>query len=275
MKEVACRYAVVQFVPYIETGEFANVGVALICPQTGYFGFKLQNTRKSKRVTDFFGELPREVFVRAVHGVKSELQRVSDIAARSKGAADAEFLREVFDGLLHPREAIIRFSAPRVVLTDDPAGELADKFAHYVGRVFATPEYVEREIEQRIKSLLGDLELKQPFRAAKVGDDEVYVRFPLVQQQGERAVKIIKPFNLNQDEPMGIYDHGGTWIQRIQRLRTRKLLPHDVLFAVRGPDRTDAKRYAAFEEICAELRREDVLAVGEGDQDRIAEFAVA
>jgi len=275
MKQVACRYAVVQFVPYIETGEFANVGVALICPQTGYFGFKLQNTRKSKRVTDFFGELPREVFVRAVQGVKSELQRVSDIAAGSKGAANAEFLREVFDGLLHAREAIIRFSAPRVVLTDDPARELADKFAHYVGRVFATHEYVEREIEQRIRSLLGDLPLTQPFRAAKVGDDEVYVRFPLVQQQGERAVKIIKPFNLNQDEPMGIYDHGGTWIQRIQRLRTRNLLPHDVLFAVRGPARADAKRFAAFEEICAELRREDVLAVGEADQERIADFAVA
>jgi hypothetical protein len=60
MKKFACRYAVVQFVPYSETGEFANVGVVLICPETGYFGFQLQ-TRKYARVTAFFDELKSPV----------------------------------------------------------------------------------------------------------------------------------------------------------------------------------------------------------------------
>lgn len=65
MNQFACRYAIVQFAPHVETGEFANVGVVLMCPQTGYFDFKLQ-TRKHKRVTDFFDELPRDVYLRAV-----------------------------------------------------------------------------------------------------------------------------------------------------------------------------------------------------------------
>lgn len=273
MKQVACRYAVVQFVPYLETGEFANVGVAMVCPQTGYFGFKLQSTRKSKRITGFFDELPRTVFARAVQGIRAELLRIDELVTRLTATGRPEAVRDVFEALTHPREAIVRFSGLRVVLTDDPIRELADKFDHYVDRSFATPEYVEQEIERRIKALLGSLELKQPFRPARVGDDEVYVRFPLVQQRGATVAKIIKPFNLNQVEPMGIYDHGGTWLQRIQRLRKRNLLPHDVLFAVRGPAQSELKRFAAFQDICTELRREDVLTVPDDEQDRIGEFA--
>jgi len=273
MKQVACRYAVVQFAPYTETGEFANVGIVLVCPQTGYFDFKLQ-TRKHKRITDFFDELPRHVYLRAVQGIGNELKRVAQIVAAEREQRRPDFLREVFEGLVHPREAIIRFSQPRVLLTDDPAQELVRKFDHYVDRAFATPEYVEYEIERRIKALLSGLDLAQPFRPARVGDDEVYAKFPLVQQRGQVVAKIIKPFNLNQAEPMGIYEHGGPWLMRVQRLRKRNLLPDRVLFAVRGPVPSDAKRYAAFEEICGELRGQDVLPVDEAAQDSIAAFAV-
>lgn len=272
MKQIACRYAVVQFMPYTETGEFANVGVVLMCPQTGYFDFRLQ-TRKHKRITDFFDELPRNVYLRAMQGIASELKRIAKIMEDTHATGRPDLLREVFEGMVHPREAILRFGKPRVVLTDDPAQELARKFDHYVDRSFATPEYVEHEIERRIKVLLNTLDLVRPFRPAKVGDDDVYVRFPLVQQRGDVIAKIIKPFNLNQAEPMGIYDHGSSWLMRVQRLRRRNLLPHNVLFAVRGPAQADGTRYAAFQEICSELREEDVLMVDEAAQDRITEFA--
>ena len=84
MKLVACRYAVVQFAPYRETGEFANAGVVLMCPETGYFGFKLQ-TRRTKRITDFFDELPRSFYVRAVKAMEDELQRVAGVVAHAPG----------------------------------------------------------------------------------------------------------------------------------------------------------------------------------------------
>ena len=35
MKPLACRYAIVQFMPYAETGEFANVGVVLCLSADG------------------------------------------------------------------------------------------------------------------------------------------------------------------------------------------------------------------------------------------------
>jgi hypothetical protein len=150
---------------------------------------------------------------------------------------------------------------------------LGRKFDHYVDRSFATPEYVELEIERRIKSLLGTLNLVQPFRPQRVGDDDVYAKFPLVQRRGGAVAKIIKPFNLNQAEPMGIYEHGAAWLMRVQQLRKRRLLPHNVLFAVRGPSEADSKRFAAFQEICADLRSEDVLTVDETEQGAIAGFA--
>ncbi|ALV07416.1 DUF3037 domain-containing protein [Roseateles depolymerans] len=274
MKKVACRYAVVQFTPFSETGEFANVGVVLTCPHTKYFGFQLQ-TRRYKRITSFFDELPKDVYLRAMQVIKIELQRVADVIAAAPAAGQAEYVRHVFDSLIHPREAIIRFSAAKVVLTDDPGLELAKQFDHYVDRSFASPEYVEQAIERRIRTLLGSLELPHPFRPARVGNDDVYVKFPLVQQHGERTSKVIKPFNLDQKEPMGIYDHGGTWLQRVKLLRRHRLLPQDVLFAVSRPPEADAKRYAAFAEIQRELQAEDVQLVDERDEDRIAAFALA
>ena len=42
MKRFACHYAIIRFLPYPETQEFANVGVVLACPESGYFGFKLE-----------------------------------------------------------------------------------------------------------------------------------------------------------------------------------------------------------------------------------------
>lgn len=53
--KVALRYSVIQFMPYVETGEFANVGVMAVCPKTGYFDYKI--TSKYGRLTQFFPNL--------------------------------------------------------------------------------------------------------------------------------------------------------------------------------------------------------------------------
>ena len=43
MNKKAYQYAIVRFSPFVETEEFANVGVVMICPAEGKFLFKLQN----------------------------------------------------------------------------------------------------------------------------------------------------------------------------------------------------------------------------------------
>lgn len=274
MKKLACRYAVVQFMPYSETGEFANAGVVLVCPQTGYFGFRLQ-TRKYARVTAFFDELAPKVYLTAIKVIQGEMERVRDLLARDGTTGTDELARAAFTSLVHPREAIIRFSPARVLLAEEPEKELKRLFDHYVDRAFATPEYVETAMVRRLSALLKGLDLQAPFRAEKIGDDVVHAKFPLVQRRGVQFRKVIKPFNLNQPEPNGIFDHGDAWVQKMRRLRDRNLLPAEVLFAVAGPRSTDTKRYAAFREICTELERLDVLTVEEAAKNRIVEFAEA
>lgn len=272
MKKLACRYAVVQFVPYSETGEFVNTGVVLVCPQTGYFDFRLQ-TRKYARVTAFFDELAPKVYLTAVKVIQGEMERVRDLLARATTIGADELARAAFTSLVHPREAIIRFSPARMLLAEAPEKELERLFGHYVDRAFATPEYVETAMARRLNTLLKGLDLQAPFRAVKIGDDVVHAKFPLVQRRGVQFRKVIKPFNLTQAEPNGIFDHGDAWVQKMRRLRDRNLLPADVLFAVVGPRATDTKRYAAYREICTELERLDVPTVEEASKGRIVDFA--
>lgn len=275
MTKLACRYAVVQFVPYNETGEFVNVGVVLVCPLTGYFDFRLQ-TRRHARVTAFFDELEAKVYLTAIKVIQGEIERVRDLLARTDPTAGThELTRTAFTSLVHPREAIIRFSAARALLTDAPEAELKRLFEQYVDRAFVTPEYVETAMAKRLNLLLSGLNLQTPFRAEKIGDDVVHAKFPLVQRRGAQISKVIKPFNLTQAEPNGIFDHGDAWVQKIRRLRRKNLLPADVLFAVIGPAQAESNRYAAFREICSELEQLNVLTVEAASEKRIAEFAQA
>ena len=56
MNKVACQYALLRFRPFVETGEFANVGVVLLAPEARFFGFRL--LKRYGRITQFFHQLP-------------------------------------------------------------------------------------------------------------------------------------------------------------------------------------------------------------------------
>lgn len=275
MRPIACRYAIVQFVPYTETGEFANVGVVLACPETGYFDFKLQ-ARRYGRITGFFDELHRDVYLTAIKSMQTELERIRRmVAALPADERRADMVRNLLGALTHPREAMVRFGTVRPILTAIPAQQLTQLFDHYVDRAFATPEYVEQTITKRIHTLLDGLTLPAPFKHERIGDDQIHATFPLVQRVEGRLTKVIKPFNLAQNEANAIYVHGDAWLQKVRRLRKRELLPRAVLFAVAAPPQADAKRFGAYTEILAELKDQGVQMVANDEEDRILAFATA
>jgi len=275
MMRLPCRYAVVQFLPFTETGEFANIGVVLACPATGFMGFKLQ-TRRWGRVTAFFDEIGASTYRSAVRAFGLELERVRLAAANLPDTPRRpEAVRQLFTSLVHPREALMRFGPPRALLTDDPARAVDQLFEHYVERSFATPEYVEHVITQRVQALLRGADLPAPFKSERIGDDDVHARFPFVQTVGGQRSKVIKPFNLSQNEPNDIFDHGDSWATKIRRLQQRHLLPRSVLFAVKAPPDTDSRRFKAYLEVCQELRERDVTVVDQAADDDILTFATA
>lgn len=277
MDKIACQYAIARFAPYVETGEFANVGILMLAPRLGYFGFKLE-TRYYRRITRFFEELEPKLYRETLQTLREELQRIRQLLKAHgfdvrKQVNDTDFARQIFSEVVRPRESIMRFSEPRVVLADEPEDKLRDLFEFYVERNFITREYKETVLEKKVRTWLGQAQIARCFQRMTVGDDQYHAVFPFVETVDNRPVKIIKPLHLAQDRPNKITDHGGTWLFRLNELRRRDKLPERVLFAVAGPGHADARRYQAFEEIAGRLAEAGVEVTDYGNRERVIEFA--
>lgn len=268
MNKFACRYAVIRFLPYPETEEFANIGIVLACPEIGYFDFKLQ-TRRYGRVTNFFDEVDAKNYREAVSLFAVELSRIKEVIS----VQSPEVFRQMFSNLIHPREAIVQFGQSRSRLSDKPSDTLDQLFRYYVEREFVNHEYKEQVLERRIRFLVTGLHLENPFKELTLGDDFTSARFPLVQSKSGQPTKAIKPFYLNQEDPSKIISHGGLWVDRIKRLRKRHLLPSEVMFAVDGPKDTQSKRYLAYQEICEDLRSYEIQITSTDHTEDIIKFA--
>lgn len=276
MSTVPCMYAIVRFAPFVETGEFANVGIVLMAPAERYFGFKLMHKRYG-RVTRFFEQTKPELFRKTLAFLHDELEGKHQLLKqhgfdKRLASNDVEFAKRVFMEIARPREAIIRFSEVRGVLTESPEAKLQALYKHYVERDFATKEYQEATLERGMRRLLVDAGVINRFTPAKVGDEEFQVHFPFVEKANGIIVKAIKPLHLAQEQPSKILDHGGQWLFRTQALKKRKLLPEGVLFAVNGP-KDGGARERVFAEVVNELTELGVSVTTIADTQRISTFA--
>lgn len=274
--KTACHYAIVRFMPFIETGEFANVGVVMFAPNARFFGFKLLVNRHA-RVTNFFEQMDPKVYKAAMRTLREELERV-DRMLRPMGTdrrmknLDRAGALTLWTEIVKPRETMLRFSDSRVVLADDPQAKLKDLYSYYVERNFVTREYQERLLEKGVRRWLRDAKLLDRFHPARVGNDEYHARFPFVAGPEDKPEKIIKPLNLGYADAARIIDHGGQWVVRIHALRMRELLPGKVLFAVYGPD-DFTPRGRAKREVVSELKDAGVMVTPYDQTQSILEFA--
>lgn len=264
MKTIAkhvCNYAVLRFLPYPETGEFVNLGVVVHCADLGFLGVELER-RKISRVTNFFPELVKDQFKTAQAAIWAELERVRDQMIK---LGQPELKRRVFRELIRPRESIFRFSEVKTVLTDKPQELVETLFAQYVRRHFAqTREHQEGVMARRYYQALREFCPAWVFHQNRpVGKDEYHVRVPLSSDiVGRNGVpsRVIKPLDLDRDEPTDIIDHGDGWIGKVRRLREIGCRPDRFIFAIRMPG-IDGKTRDAAEKIIADLRKEDALIV--------------
>ncbi|TBW48872.1 DUF3037 domain-containing protein [Marinobacter halodurans] len=266
-----------RFMPYIETGEFANVGILLWAPKTRYLGFKLLR-RKHARITQFFEEMDRGVYLKTMANLDAELHRVQDMVRDTISQSDSReygFHKGLFQELIRPRETIIRFSEQRAVLTENPEQTLQDLYDHYVGRNFVTKEYQETILEKGVRRLLEQRDLARRFTKRRIEDQLYGVTFPFVEQGNEKAIRIIKPLFLGQSDSTAIIEHGGRWKLKVEQLRNRNLLDGPVLFPVQGPEDASPSsiRIEAFRETRKALADADIQVVLHTDQQKVLEFA--
>jgi hypothetical protein len=262
--------------PFVETGEFANVGIVLFCPNARFFGFKLLVHRHA-RVTNFFEQLDPKVFRLSMRTFREEMERIHSMR-REMGTdrrfkdTDREGALRLWLEIIKPRETMLRFSESRLVLADDPRTKLAEMYQYYVERNFATREYQEKILERGVRGWLRDARLLERFHPARVGNDEYHAQFPFVSGPDEQPEKVIKPLNLDHSDASRIIDHGGQWVVRVNALKKRDLLPRSVLFAVSGPDDSTA-RGRAKSEVVGELKESGVLVVPYGQVQPLIAFA--
>lgn len=275
MKKFACQYALLRFRPFIETGEFANVGIVMMAPEARFFGFRL--LKRYGRITQFFHQLDRKVYLEGRELFKEELDR---FAGELRGLAldgrktqpDIPLARNLFAELVRPREAMLQFAEQRVVLADNPKEKLVQLFDHYIERNFVTKEYQERLLESTVRKLLFRGQMGTRYRPEKISTPDFAVNFPFVLMADGKAQRIIKPLYLAQGDTTKILNHGGQWVDKVRRLRKRNALPKDVLFPVSAPQ-TDTKAYDAFTEIRDDLVSIEVQVVPANDENGILKFA--
>lgn len=246
MKQLA-YYSVVRFMPYVETEEFVNAGVVLLCPKTGYFGFELAH--RWGRVGHFFDTLDAAVYRNALKKLHEELNRVRNLLTGLRGeAAEA-----VFADLTEPRESLLRFRQPRAVLTADPEHELAEKFGFYVEHDFATKEYQERLVVKAVRQVLVGAGLQRRYQPQDVGNEDFHLPLQMVHLQDEKPTAAIKPLFLGDDEPTRIYDKGTHWAGKLRLLREVGGFEGAILFALQAPTQ-GAAGLRAFQNAHDELR---------------------
>jgi hypothetical protein len=276
MKRIPCLYAIAQFSPFVETGEFANVGLLLLAPEHGYFGFKLLHKRYA-RVTRFFPEMDRRVYLGAMAGLQGELERVNGLLdkegfKREMGVARSPLAVELFNELTRPRETLIRFGRSRATMAETPPNALEELYGYYVERNFAKPEYGEKLLEKQIRGWLDEADLGERFQARQIGDKAYHASFPFVETLGDEAIRVIKPLRLDHDEPSRIRDHGLQWVTRMNELRQRNHLPRRVLFAVQDAGEPGERQEASME-IEERLEGLGLMVAPFSERLRIVEFA--
>ncbi len=130
----ACQYAIIRFMPFIETGEFANAGIVLFCPETGYFGFQV-SFRKAKKINLYFAPIPDHIYREGIMELQEELRRVKKLIDEELFNNRKES-QNLFYELVRARESTFRFSELRGVLSDSPEQKIEELFSHYVERGF-------------------------------------------------------------------------------------------------------------------------------------------
>lgn len=273
MTRLACQYAIIRFLPYAETGEFANVGIVLTCPETGFLDARLMPTKKTGRITGFFEQLDKKIYRDTLLYLDDELQRVRQMVCDSGDRDGGVLVKQVFAGLTRPREALLRFSETRVVLAEDPAITLDKLFARFVERDFASKQYHDKLLERGVREVLVRANLREYFKPAEVGSESLHIQVPFVHMRDGQPTHAIKPLDLNKEDPNQVYEHGGHWLERVRRLGKHELLPGAMLIAVNVPSPADTAVRRAADEIVSDLREARVMVAEAADAKAIVQFA--
>ncbi|HGT2382774.1 TPA: DUF3037 domain-containing protein [Neisseria gonorrhoeae] len=270
MNRYAMRFAVIRFMPYVQTREFANIGIIITHPQSGCFDFKIEH--RYSRLSRFFRRFDLPAYKAATRAFEKELQRIRNLAAHS--APDQ--IRAMPDHLTRPREALIMAARPGVTLAPGRGQELNRLFDYFVARSFAKNQ-PEAELTRQIQAMSKPLQTAYPFKESTIGDPSgFHASIPLVQKAENGEIrKIIKPIYFGRKDPADIYYKSDKRIADIKRLRRGGYIDRsEILFAYEPPERPDKAQEKALLDVSGDLEEQGIqLADNRSEGKIIRNFA--
>jgi hypothetical protein len=265
-------YAVVQFRPYRETEEFANVGVVLCAPKAGFLDYRIETTRFS-RVTGFFSELDVKLPRMVAKFVSDELQRVQEMSLHL-GSPDSTL--RLFHEATKAKEGLIYFSQAKPALVDGDLAEYLEKlYEHYVHHSFAKQPSATEKLEAAVRQLLEQNDLRKYYKAADLGDPMglVKAKVPFIHQEDGRAIRPLS-FIFGRPTPNKIVDEAEQWASRFKRLFGAGVLaPERVLVPIELPSHENLVLIPAINEVRRVFEEHSVRTIPAADTDQLLSFA--
>ncbi|NQY35982.1 MAG: DUF3037 domain-containing protein [Alteromonadaceae bacterium] len=265
-----CMFAVVRFMPFAETREFANVGVVLIAPKLGLYNFKLA-PKKFARVTNFFDDLDGQVYQHAVQGFEDELNRIRNYffhhSVQGKGLVDQ------FKEITRPRESVVHFGEIATLITDNFDVTLETLYERFIGRNFSTaPEYREQQMVRLLKKKINTkLPIKYGEIKLKAGIYEI--PFPLVNKTGNKY-RAIKPLAFEQKTALKAIEHSEQWIHRVGKLINSGVIDAErTLFALEKPNIQKEEFIQVYEDVSKEIKSLGAIVENFSSTSEIIKFA--
>ncbi|MBY4676812.1 DUF3037 domain-containing protein [Marinobacterium arenosum] len=228
MKKFACQYKIIRFAPFVETEEFANIGVAVYCPANGLLEYRLAQPRFG-RVTSFFHDMDPAVYRAARESLDRELGRTKELLSQ---LSDVELGKQVFNELTREKGGLVRFSSFRAILTPKVSLKADQLFDHYVGRSFNNKEYREVTLERRVREQLKQFNLDKAYKKAKLGGGLIEVNLPFVKIRNGKPLAAIKPIAFDQKTRTKMVEHADTWLSRAEHLLDGELPAEGLLLAL-------------------------------------------
>ncbi|WP_429046763.1 DUF3037 domain-containing protein [Aeromonas veronii] len=265
-------YAVVQFRPYRETEEFANVGVVLCAPKSGFFDYRIETSRFS-RVTGFFSELDVKVPRTVAKIVGDELLRVKEIQLNQ---SSPEAKLRLFHEATKAKEGLIYFSQARPAMVDGDLDVYLEKlYQHYVHHSFAKQPSATEKLETAVRLLLEQNDLRRYYKAADLADPMglVKAKVPFIHQEDGRAIRPLS-FIFGRPTPNKIVDEAEQWASRFKRLFGAGVLaPERVLVPIEFPSYENQALIPAINEVRRVFEEHAVRTIPAEDTDQLLSFA--
>ena len=265
--KIMCKYAVIRFMPFAETQEFANIGIVILAPKLGFFDHKLA-PGAFPRVNKFFDDIDGALYKNSRNRYEIELNRIKNYFELSYTQDNNEYFREI----TRSRESLINFSDIGTTLVDNIDTALDELYQRYVGRSFVTKHYRETTMNQLLKNSINT-KLGLEFKNKTIDLDFINIQLPLA-HEAEGIITTIKPMSFQQPRAMDLVTHGETWIMKMKRLiESKKLKPSKILFAVEEPENKDSNLSKAFSDIVYKMKEIGAEVVDYNNQAKIIEFA--